>query len=249
MRLLTTLVCFLWSLGLSLAQIPEKPKLEITKLNENVFVHVTYGMYQNQAIPSNGLIVKTKEGVVLIDTGWDTKDDTDNTRQILQWVEDHLHQPVKLCIVTHSHEDRVGGISELKKAGVRVISTPLTAQKSVQEGYESPEAILPADTTFLIGQVPFRCYFPGEGHTSDNIVVWLPSYRILHGGCLIKSVAVFGMGNIADANLQEWSNSVRKLIRQFGSARFVIPGHDGWGDTKALEHTLHLVEKFNASRH
>ncbi len=249
MRLLTTLVCCLLGLGLSPAQTIEKPKLEITKLNDDVFVHVTYGMYQNQAIPSNGLIVNTKDGVVLIDTGWDTKDDTDNTRQILQWVNDHLHKPVKLCIVTHSHDDRVGGISELKKAGVRVISTPLTAQKSVKEGYEAPESILPADTTFLMGKVPFRCYFPGEGHTSDNIVVWLPSYKILHGGCLIKSVAVFGMGNIADANLNAWSNSVRQLIRQFGSARLVIPGHDRWGDVKALEHTLHLVEKFNAARH
>lgn len=249
LRILIVSVFSILIVNTSWAQTIQKPKLEITKLNENVFVHVTYGIYQNQAIPSNGLIVNTKDGVVLIDTGWDTKDDTDNTRQILQWVDQHLHQPVKLCIVTHSHDDRVGGIGELKKAGIRVISTPLTAQKSTKEGYESPEAILPADTSFTIGEMPFRCFFPGEGHTSDNIVVWLPKYKILHGGCLVKSVGVFGMGNIADANLKEWENSTRRLITQFGSAKLVIPGHDQWGDKKALNHTLQLVKKYNASRH
>ncbi|PKK36364.1 subclass B1 metallo-beta-lactamase [Siphonobacter sp. SORGH_AS_0500] len=248
MRILIILALSAFSLGITQGQTIKKPPLEVSQLQKDVYVHVTYGIYQNQAIPSNGLIVNTKEGVVLIDTGWDTKADTDNTRQILHWVDQHLHQPVKLCIVTHSHDDRVGGISELKKAGVRVISTPLTAQKSIKEGYESPEAILPSDTSFTIGKVPFRCYFPGEGHTSDNIVVWLPSYKILHGGCLVKSVATFGMGNIADANLKEWGKSMKRLMQAFGSPRWVIPGHDTWGDHKALEHTFHLVEKFSASK-
>ncbi|WP_420155912.1 subclass B1 metallo-beta-lactamase [Siphonobacter sp.] len=242
MRLLLFLVCLLSN---SLyAQTLQKPPLNVTPLKEGVYVHVTYGMYQNTAVPSNGLIINTKEGVVLVDTGWDTKDDTENTRQLLQWVDEHLHQPVRLCIVTHSHDDRVGGISELRKAGVRVVSTPLTAQQSVQAGYESPEGLLPNDTTFTIGGVPIRCYFPGEGHTRDNIVVWLPRQKILHGGCFVKSVAAFGMGNVADANLKEWGNSMKRLMNEFGTAQVVVPGHEEWGDTKALTHTLQLLKKY-----
>lgn len=234
--------------GLTQAQTIQKPKLSVIQLTDQVYVHVTYGIYQNSAIQSNGLIIKTNDGIVLVDTGWDTVKDTDNTRQILQWVTDNLHQPVRLCLVTHFHDDRVGGISELHKANVRVISTPLTAQKSVKEGYESPDAILPNDTTFTIGDVPIRCYFPGEGHTSDNIVVWLPSQKILHGGCFVKSVGAFGMGNVADANLKEWGNSMRRVIDQFGNATVVVPGHDEWGDTTALHHTLRLLEKHAASK-
>ncbi|GAA4409310.1 BcII family subclass B1 metallo-beta-lactamase [Nibrella viscosa] len=248
MRFLLLLFIAVLFSGFGLAQPPQKPKLVVTPLTDRVFVHTTYGIYQNAAIPSNGLIINTSDGVVLVDTGWDTPKDTDNTRQLLQWVADNLHQPVRFCIATHFHDDRVGGISELQKAGVRVISTPLTAQKSVQEGYPSPDPILPADTTFTIGQVPIRCYFPGEGHTSDNIVVWLPSEQILHGGCFVKSVAAFGMGNVADANLNEWANSVRRVIREFSSAKVVVPGHEEWGDTKALEHTLHLLAKHAAAQ-
>lgn len=215
----------------------------VTPLNDRVYVHTTYGIYRNTAVPSNGLIINTRDGVVLVDTGWDTDTNTDNTRDLLQWVATNLHQPVRLCIVTHGHEDRVGGISELRKAGIRAISTPLTAQKSVKLGYESPEGILPNDTTFTIGQEPIRCYFPGQGHTSDNIVVWLPNQKILHGGCLIKSVAAFGMGNLADANLNEWAGSIQNVMKQFGTAKIVVPGHEEWGDTKSLTHTLALLQK------
>lgn len=229
--------------GFVQAQPPPKPTLTVTPISDQVYVHTSYGIYQKTAVPSNGLIIKTNDGIVLVDTGWDTKDDTDNTRQLLRWIADSLHQPVRFCIVTHAHEDRVGGISELRKAGIRVISTPLTAQKSVKLGYEAPEGILPADTTFTVGQVPIRCYFPGEGHTNDNIVVWLPDQQILHGGCFVKSVGAFGMGNLADANLNEWANSVRRVINQFGIAKIVVPGHEEWGDTKALEHTLRLIVK------
>jgi metallo-beta-lactamase class B len=248
MRTLSIYFFFFLCCQLVQAQAIKKPPLKVTPLNDRVYVHTTYGVYQNAAVPSNGLIISTNAGVVLIDTGWDTKDDLDNTRQLIQWVVDSLHQPIRLCIVTHAHDDRVGGISELKKAGVRVISTPLTAQKAVKAGYESPDSILPADTTFKIGEESIRCFFPGEGHTSDNIVVWLPKQQILHGGCFVKSVGAFGMGNIADANLKEWGNSIRNVMKQFGTAKIVVPGHDEWGDTKALEHTLKLLEKHAAAK-
>ncbi len=230
------------------AQAQPAPKLVVSRLSDRVWVHTTYGIYQNNPVPSNGLIINTKDGVVLVDTGWDSDGNTDNTQQLLRWVADSLHQPVRLCIVTHAHDDRVGGISALRKAGVRVLSTPLTAQKAVKLGHESPEGILPADTTFIFGQELIRCYFPGEGHTSDNIVVWLPRQQLLHGGCLVKSVAVFGMGNVADANLTEWANSIRRLMSQFGTAKLVIPGHEAWGDTKSLDHTLQLLTKFAPAR-
>lgn len=248
MHVRLALIALLLAPGLVWSQAVPTPRIQVTPLADRVYVHTSYGSYQNSPVPANGLIINTKDGVVLVDTGWDTKASTANTRQLLQWVTDNLHQPVRLCIVTHAHEDRVGGISELRKAGIRVISTPLTAQKSVELGYEAPEGILPTDSTFTIGGVPIRCFFPGEGHTSDNIVVWLPRQRLLHGGCLLKSVAVFGIGNIADANLGEWADSVRRLMKQFGRAKLVVPGHEEWGDARVLEHTVRVVDTYAASR-
>ena len=248
MRFLPLFILSFLLSGMLRAQTPPKPKLVVTPLNDRVLVHTTYGLYQGNAIPSNGLIIKTTDGVVLVDTGWDTLDDTDNTRQLLQWVADSLGQPVRLCIVTHAHDDRVGGVAELKRAGIRVVSTPLTAQKAVKAGYQSPDGILPNDTTFTIGQEPIRCYFPGAGHTSDNIVVWLPNQQILHGGCFVKSVAAFGLGNVADANLGEWANSIQRVKDRFSTAKITVPGHDEWTDPESLEHTLNLLRKHAAAK-
>ncbi|CCH02699.1 Beta-lactamase [Fibrella aestuarina BUZ 2] len=249
MRFLFILLASTLFTHLAVAQAAQKPPLRVSRLSDRVFVHTTYGMYQGEPVPSNGLIVRTDDGVVLLDTGWDTEGNTDNTRQLLRWVADSLRLPVRLCIVTHSHDDKVGGIVELQKAGIRVVSTPLTAQKTVKQGYPSPDGILPADTTFTIGNVPIRTYFPGEGHTVDNIVVWLPSERILHGGCFVKSVAAFGMGYVGESNLTAWSGSIRNVKKRFGNARIVVPGHEEWTGPQALDHTLRLLEKYNANRH
>ncbi|MBC3788244.1 subclass B1 metallo-beta-lactamase [Spirosoma utsteinense] len=248
MRILLTILMGLLLASRMQAQTVPTPPISVTPISDRVFVHITYGMYGGKPYPSNGLIIDTKDGVVLVDTGWDSDTSTDNTRQVLQWVSTNLHKPVRLCIVTHAHDDRVAGISELRKAGVRVISTPATARKSVERGFQSPDAILPGDTTFSIGQESIRCFFPGEGHTSDNIVVWLPKHQVLFGGCLVKSVAVFGMGNLADANVNAWAGSIRKLMSQFGTARVVVPGHEDVSDAKALEHTLQLVTKYTAAK-
>lgn len=228
--------------GLALAQSLPEPQYH--PLATGVYVHTSYRPYQGQPVPSNGLIVETATDVVLIDTGWDLAGDTRNTRHLLDWVQTHLHKPVGLCIVTHAHDDRLGGIGLLQEKGIPVWSTPLTAQKARAAGYAPPAGLLPADTTFAHGGVTLRCFFPGEGHTPDNLVVWLPAQRLLHGGCLVKSVAAFGLGNIADANLKAWGQTIRTVIRTFPTVSTVVPGHDAWGDATALTHTLHLLEAF-----
>ena len=70
----------------------------------------------------------------------------------------------------------------------------------------------------------------------------------MFGGCLVKSVAVFGMGNLADANVNAWAGSIRKLKKEFGTARVVVPGHEDVSDAKALDHTLQLVTKHTAAK-
>ncbi|WP_245581618.1 subclass B1 metallo-beta-lactamase [Rudanella lutea] len=238
MRIILLLLSILPLMGQ--AQTP--PKIKVTPITDRLYVHTTFRTYGGELVPSNGIIAKTADGVVLVDTGWDIPTDQHQTEQLLHWVEQNLHQPVRLCIVTHFHDDRVGGIATLRRAGVRVVSTALTADKSEKAGYERPEGILSNDTTLVVGKLPIRCIFPGEGHTADNIVVWFPTEKLLHGGCFVKSYAAMGLGNVADANLREWANSVRRLQQTIPKPKHVIPGHQEWDKTTSLEHTIRLLE-------
>jgi metallo-beta-lactamase class B len=204
----------------------------------NTYIHTSYALPYGSPYPSNGMVVSTTAGAVLIDTGWDEA----QTKQIVRWVKTELHQPVVLCIITHCHYDRMAGLPYLKKRGVRVISTNLTRTKMSAVGLQEPEGVLPNDTTFAIGGQTLRTYFPGAGHAGDNIVVWLPAQKVLFGGCLIKDTATMGLGNLSDAVLSDWPQSVRNVQTTFPDAELIVPGHQEAGDKRLLTHTLKLLE-------
>lgn len=48
----------------------------------------------------------------------------------------------------------------------------------------------PWDTVFRIGNYTFETFYPGEGHTADNIMIWFSAEKILYGAYLIKGVQV-----------------------------------------------------------
>ena len=51
----------------------QKPTpLTITPLTNNFYVFTTYGEYQGEYYPANGMYVLTREGAILFDSPWDT---------------------------------------------------------------------------------------------------------------------------------------------------------------------------------
>jgi metallo-beta-lactamase class B len=220
------------------------PPAVITPLTDSIYVHTTYQLYGGKPFPSNGLIVRTSAGVVLVDTGWGK----DQTREILRWVRRHLRQKVVLCLATHAHDDRVGGAPVLKRKNIPVWTSPSIAEKAAAQGYAGVEGRLSADTVLTVGATRFHAFFPGAGHSEDNVVVWLPRSRVLFGGCLVKSTEAGGLGNIADANLEEWGKTIRRLQNKFPDPAVVVPGHQAWGGAAALQHTLDLLDKHAAGR-
>jgi len=74
------------------------------------------------------------------------------------------------------------------------------------------------------------------------VVVWFPHQKLLFGGCLVKSVDTNSIGNLADADVAEWPDTIRALWEMFPDVRTVVPGHFGWEKPGTLEHTLELLE-------
>ena len=67
------------------------------------------------------------------------------------------------------------------------------------------------DTVFRVGQYSFEVYYPGEGHTVDNIVVWFSKEKILYGGCLIKGADAEDLGFLGDANVLAYEATLKKV--------------------------------------
>jgi glyoxylase-like metal-dependent hydrolase (beta-lactamase superfamily II) len=137
-------------------------------------------------------------------------------------------------------------VAALEHAGVRVFALPSTIAHAHAHGLTVPDAPLPEDG--LLGDV--IAFFPGAGHSDDNLVVWVPSARVLFGGCLVKSSTATDLGNIADADLSSWPQAIARVREKFPDAEVVVPGHGpiarrGGGD--ALGRTLELLRQRGAT--
>jgi metallo-beta-lactamase class B len=59
----------------------------------------------------------------------------------------------------------------------------------------------------------------------------------------VKDVHSKGLGNLADAKLEEWLPTVQKVAAKFPDAGIVIPGHGQTGGKEILEHTSNLLKE------
>lgn len=234
-RLLTTIACMLYLIQ-TFGQ--SQNSLTITPLSGDLYVYTTYKDLNSVMFPSNSMYLVTDIGVVLFDTPWDTT----QCQPLLDSIRVRHNKDVIYSISTHYHDDRTACVDFLKENGVRTYSSKMTYDLCSEQNENQPEYYLIHDTNFVIGGQQFETYYPGEGHTKDNIVIWFEKEKVLYGGCLVKSVENQDLGNIADANLEEWGPTIQKVMKRYPDARIVVPGHFGWSGKEALIHTLELLE-------
>jgi metallo-beta-lactamase class B len=217
----------------------QENRLVITPLKGDFYIYTTYHDYGGKPFPSNSMYLVTDKGIILFDTPWDST----QFQPLMDSVLARHGKKITLCIATHFHADRTAGLEFYAKKGVMTYTSRLTDDFCVKRNEKRAVNHFSDDTSFVWGQYSFETYYPGHGHSKDNIVIWFEKDRILYGGCFVKSVENDNMGNIADANITEWKNAVKKVIRKYPSSAYIIPGHFGCGSKEALKHTLKLIEK------
>lgn len=241
MRLVFAFICALLISGATSAQDTSRFRITTAHLTGNLYVYTSYGEFKNVVYPTNGVYVVTKNGVVVMDTPWSV----DQTQQLVNAIMKKHHRKIIYCIVTHFHEDRTAGLDLFKKLGVKTYSSTATLEMCKAKGEKQAQYVFTKDTTFNIGGVKIQTYYPGEGHTKDNIVAWFPATKVLYGGCFIKSSEAKSIGYTADGNVKEWPASVERVKQQFPNPAYVIPGHDAWRGSGAamFSRTLELLSQ------
>ena len=214
-------------------------QLEISQLSNNTYVYTTYKDLGAYVFGSNSMIIVSDSGIILLDTPWDTT----QFQPLLDSLTFKFHKPVVLCIATHYHDDRTAGLEFFAKNGIKTYSSFQTLELCKKFGEKKAEFYFLNDTTFEIGNLRIQTYFPGGGHTKDNIVVWIENEKILYAACFVKSTDSRNLGNLNDADLMHWSASLEKVKKKFPNPTYIIPGHQSWKDNNSIEHTLKLLEK------
>lgn len=216
----------------------EKP-LIIQEVNPHLYVHTTYNIFNGKNFSANGMYLITKDGVILFDTPWDKT----QYQTILDTIQERHHLPVIAVFATHSHEDRSGGFDYYNQMGIPTYATKQTNEILRKNNQATSTNEIELGKTYRFGVEKFIVEYFGEGHTIDNTVVWFPKYKILDGGCLVKSAEAKNLGNIADANVEAWPITINKLKEKHSKIIQVVPGHDNWNLNGHLENTTKLLNK------
>lgn len=219
--------------------------LTITHLSGNLYVYKSYGTYQGQHYPANAMYLVTKKGIVLFDTPWDAR----YYQPLLDSIQARHHQKVIMCLSTHFHDDRTGGLTYYAAKGIKTYTSRQTDSLSRLNHNHRARYLMRRDTTFHVGGYVFQTYYPGPGHTRDNIVVWFPGQRVLYGGCLIKSVDDQRLGNLEDADVRRWGASLHRLQKKFPDPAYVIVGHNSWRDKRSIQHTITMDSLYRSKHH
>ncbi|WP_062058075.1 KHM family subclass B1 metallo-beta-lactamase [Cellvibrio sp. OA-2007] len=205
------------------------PELEIKKIEDGVYLYTAYENVKGWGlVGSNGLVVVDNKDAYLIDTPISATD----TEKLVQWI-DAQGFTAKASISTHFHSDSTRGIAFLNSKSIPTYVSKLTNKLLKNKG-EAQATHSFSENPFWLLNKKIEVFYPGAGHTSDNVVVWLAEQKILFGGCFVKPE---GLGYLGDAVIADWPASAEKLIARYGTAKIVVPGHGKIGDASLLEKT------------
>jgi metallo-beta-lactamase class B len=208
--------------------------VDVRPLAPKVWLSISH----QQGFPTNGLVVETADSSVLVDAGWDDGE----AARLFDFAAKRLHKPIRDVIVTHAHRDRIGGAGEALRRGARVHALARTIAHARERGQAVPDVTEPEEATLMIGGVTLELYYPGAGHTDDNLIVWLPATRILYGGCFLKAGDARDLGNIADADVKAWPGSLARAAEHAPHPAIVVPGHGALGGDP-IAHTAELLRR------
>lgn len=214
--------------------------LSVIKLKENLYQHISDFEYQSNTVKCNGLIYINKGEAIICDTP--TNDEY--SAQLLAWIKkEHPDVAIKAIVVNHFHSDCLGGLKEFHRAGIKSYGHKLGPELMKLKGdtLDVPKNLFETELTLEVGGTKVHNFYPGEAHTRDNIVTWIPSEATIFGGCMVKSIDA-SKGNLADANVRSWPTTIRAVRTKYPSAKTIIPGHGDPGGQELLEYTIRLFE-------
>jgi metallo-beta-lactamase class B len=212
----------------------------LVKLSDRAYVHISQAEIPPFGrVSSNGLVfINGKEAFL-----FDTPVTEEETRTLLDWIRHSLQVDVAGFIPNHWHIDCMGGLAYLQQQHIPTWANQVTIDSAQVKGLPVPEHGFTDSLQLKLGDKAIECYYLGPAHTTDNIVVWIPSEKILFAGCMVKSLNSRTLGNTADGDLKAYPVTIKKVMDKFPETRIVIPGHGPFGGPELLRHTLELANK------
>lgn len=195
------------------------------------------GSSKNQNFISNAGFVITPKGVVVVDA----LGSPILAKKLIAEIKKITPQKVVAVIVTHYHADHVYGLQEFRNIGAKIyaqgegrsyISSETAKQRLIASRIDfSPwvnasTSLIGADIwidqsyTLTVGGVTFKISRVGPAHAPEDLIIYIPSEKVLFAGDLVFRGRIPFVGN---ADSKGWLQALDEI----GSLNpnVVIPGH------------------------
>jgi metallo-beta-lactamase class B len=217
----------------------QSESLRIEQLTPHTYVHVSQLIIPDYgSFPCNGMIY-VNEGEAMV---FDTPIGDTIAAELITWLREDMQLEVKGIVVNHFHDDCLSGLAAFHQAGIPSYANEQTIELARGGEFPLPQNGFADSLELMLGNEKVINRYFGPGHTRDNIVSYVPVDEVLFGGCMIKELGA-GKGNLNDAALDDWANTVRKVRQTYPRLQHVIPGHGKCGGTELLDFTIGMFDK------
>lgn len=204
------------------------------------------GSAANRNFVSNAGFVVTPAGVVVIDA----LGSPILARELMVEIQRVTSKSVTHVILTHYHADHIYGLQEFKRAGAKIIahqaareylnsdtaqSRLIASRTDLAPWIDAKTRLVPADEwidgprDLDIGGVKLLLRPVGPAHTPEDLVVFLPSEKVLFAGDIVFRGRIPYVGQ---ADSRSWIAALNSIL-DF-DASVIVPGH-GQVSTSARE--------------
>lgn len=215
---------------------------EDTKISERMSVReISDGVYMHSSGGDNGMVVISNGEALAVST----PASDDDTRVLIGWITGAKDAKLIGFVVDRWHPDAMGGIDAVHEADVISFAFSETTKIARARGLTVPKMAFENRIEISVGEKVVVLDYLGRSHTTDGIVAWVPEDRVLFGGNSVRNAGGWA-GNIGDARVSDWSDTIRHVKERYGSALHVIPGHGDPAGVDLLDYTIDLYEQFAA---
>jgi glyoxylase-like metal-dependent hydrolase (beta-lactamase superfamily II) len=198
------------------------------------------GSSSNQNFISNAGFVVTPSGVVVVDALGSPV----LAKKLIAEIKKVTNQKIVAIIVSHYHADHIYGLQEFKKIGATIyaqgegrnyLSSETARQRLIASRVDfapwvnEKTRLVPADVwidktfTLKVGGVAFLITRVGPAHAPEDLMVYVPSEKVLFAGDLVFRGRIPFVGN---ADSKGWLLALDEIEKL--NPNVVIPGHGAY---------------------
>jgi len=198
------------------------------------------GSSENQNFISNAGFVVTPRGVVVVDA----LGSPILAKKLIAEIKKISNQKIIAVIVTHYHADHVYGLQEFKKVGAKIyaqgegrnyIASETAKQRLIASRVDfapwvndktnliSADVWIDQKTKLNVGGVDFLVSRVGPAHAPEDLIIYIPSEKVLFAGDLVFRGRIPFVGN---ADSKGWLIALDEIEKL--NPNIVIPGHGNY---------------------